>query len=192
MIWAFIADSTVDSIGNINFDGYQRVIVFCSNKEIVKFDCNKLPSYCTVEFVPCDSMCTDSIEMNMAYQIGLSNAETNKEIDFVVISANRVFDDLCDTVRATGRNSIRKSTIGEEIDLKTASENVLRFIPMRFPDGRSRPRAESNLTGWIRHECESLIGTIEPSQIVQVFWDNKIIKKNVNGINYQLKNPINE
>jgi len=128
--------------------------------------------------------------MSMAYQIGLSNAAVDSKIDFVVISSNGVFDSLCDTVRASGRNCIRKNSIGEEVDLKTAIENVVRFIPLKFPDGRSRPKAESNLTGWIRHECESLIGTVEPSQIVKVFWDSEIIKKNVNGLNYQLKNPI--
>ena len=190
MIWAFIADSMVGSIDDVSLDSYQKVIVFCSDTEVVKFDCSKLPVYCTVEFVQCDLKSADSVVVNMAYQLGLSNATADKGIDFSVITNSRVFDPLCETIRANGRNCVRKALVSEEVDLKTATENVVSLIPLKLPNGRSRPRAESNLTGWIRNECESLIGKIDPTQIFQVMLDSGIIKKNVNGINYHLNNEV--
>lgn len=185
-----MADLAVGSINNISLNGYQRLTVFCSDMEIVKFDCSKLPTYCSLEFVQFDSKSADSLVMSMAYQIGLSNAKTDKAIDFVVISSNDAFDSLCYTVRATGRNCIRKSTISEEIDLMTAAENIVTFLLMMFPDGRLRPRAASVLESRISLECQALIGHVEPAEIIRVFWNSGIIKENVNGINYQLSSPI--
>jgi hypothetical protein len=190
LIWAFIADSTVSSINNISLDGYQRLTVFCSDVEIVKFDCKKLPNYCSLEFVQFDFKNADGLVISMAYHIGLSNAKTDKAIDFVIISSNDAFDSLCYTVRATGRNCIRKSTISEEIDLMTAAENIVTYLLMMFPDGRSRPRAASVLESRINLECQALIGHVEPAEIIRIFWNSGIIKENVNGINYQLSKPI--
>lgn len=190
MNWAFLANSAIQSIEDINLYGYQKITLFCEDTEVINFNFSKLPTYCSVEYVQFDSNNPNSLEVSIAYQVGLSNAKEDKGIDFVIISNNRALESICDTIHATGRNCTYKSKMNDEIDLRTAAENIVRHILMSFPDGRMRPRSASVLEGWINFECQALTGNIEPSLIIRVFWDSEIIKENVNGISYQLSNPI--
>src|SRR5262245_24726886 len=105
MPWAFVDYENVGSLEALNISEYQRVFVFCGQKN-TKITFGALPEngYCGIELIGVTTVGTNNLDFHMAFHLGRFHEIAENSVEFHIISNDSGFNGLVNHLKKIGRN----------------------------------------------------------------------------------------
>lgn len=179
--WAFIDCLKDVNFENIDFAGYEKVILLSSRDLFVPV--GKAKSELELGIIKSDAETQQQMTVVMAYQIGQFDTKTSHEIQFDIYSDDIASPSIDECLRKANRHcKVFKLPPAEKITLSEATDNFIARINSEYVSKNSRPRALSIYEHLLNDAWRPVRGRVCAKQILDQLDSDGAIKHASNGI----------
>ncbi|SET13265.1 PIN domain-containing protein [Thorsellia anophelis] len=189
--WIFIDLTAVTNINAVNFDEYTRIILFIpQNSPNLDLSINrqKKPVNMTLINVPVNQV--NSISLFISLYIGIYDSQTDKKIDFVILSHYSGFTDLTKHMSILGRNCTTINVQSLKALAPSSSDEIdaaVEALKTLWGSGKIKnyPKKLTALRNVINSTNKALSGA-QITSIIDKLCSEKIITLNGQNITFNL------
>ncbi len=193
MNWAFVDYENVGSLAGVDYQAYQRILVFCGPKNSkINLGDAEFSEFIRIEIIRLKTMGDNNLDFHIAYYLGKFSETANQDIEFHIITKDNGFNGLVNHIKKTGRKCKKvaiqvrpkKKTKPSPVTLSSCAE--LAVTRLKSIDGRKRPRKKDKLENWIGSQCRTVNGNIDSQAVLKELKRAGLIISTGADIKYQL------
>ena len=194
MIWAFVDYENTGSLEGIEYEAYERILVFCGPKNSkIKIGSAAFSEFLSIEIIKLKTTGADNLDFHIAYYLGKFSETADKNIEFHIITKDNGFNGLVNHIKKTGRRCKKIAT--KLVDKPQPKSTLVKLSPcaelavsrLKSIDGRKRPRKKDKLENWIGSQCRTIENAINPEEVMKELHSLGLVISTGTDIKYLLK-----
>ena len=147
---ALIDLENIGSMNNINIAEYGKIIIFCGAKQD-KVSINHIPTekLSEIQIFRVKETSKDNLDFHICHQLGRLDITEKKQVEFVVVSNDKGYDNLINSINKQGRACRRQEIHTEKKNKKDIKiQSVINSILSK--EVKLLPKSEASLKNYIK------------------------------------------
>ena len=147
---ALIDLENIGSMNNINIAEYRKTIIFCGAKQDnVLINHIPIEKISEIQIFKVKEISKDNLDFHICHQLGKLDITENKQVEFVVVSNDKGYDNLISAINKQGRKCRRQEVHAKkksktDIKIQDIINSILR------KEVRFLPKSEASLKNYIK------------------------------------------
>jgi hypothetical protein len=183
---ALIDLENIGSMKDVKIENFIKTIIFIGAKQS-KFSLENIPSdrMYDISFFRTKKISKNNLDFHIAYYLGKLNEIENKNIEFVIISNDKGYDELIKTINLHGRRCIRKSM--NYTQEKKDEKIKLLISSLMGKEIKKLPKSEISLKNYIKSHLGEFNSKSNINHIYNRLLKNSTIANRINSMESNLK-----
>lgn len=179
--WAFIDCFHKINFENIDFDSYERIVIFSSGD--ISLPAGEIVSASELTFIKTETDTQHQMTIALAYHASQYDVTAPSNIHFDIYSNDIESSSLEDCLRKSDRHcQLFNLPRDEKITLRIAVDNFIQHVCVSYPDKRNRPRSMSIYSKLLDCEWRFIRGRVKSKEILKQLDNMGAINYANNGI----------